>query len=233
MKTSTEIRRENLNILIERYGSIANLNDQLGRNRKDATLSQIRKGSVHSGTGRPRVMGDTMAREIEAKLSLGYGWMDADHANEAFPEEDDLIYLRRLNVEACCGFRGVQNYEDEAYVDLMGVSRVWFRENISRIRENGYDIITATGDSMEPTLRNGDLVVIDRMDTAITKREGVFCLLIDNDLYLKRVQRVPGNLRFISDNRLYDPFEIKLTEIEARVVVFGRMVNSLNLKRYD
>lgn len=233
MKTSTEIRRENLNILIERYGSIANLNDQLGRNRKDATLSQIRKGSVHSGTGRPRVMGDTMAREIEAKLSLGYGWMDADHANEAFPEEDDLIYLRRLNVEACCGSRGVQNYEDEAYVDLMGVSRVWFKENISRIRENGYDIITATGDSMEPTLRNGDLVVIDRMDTAITKREGVFCLLIDNDLYLKRVQRVPGNLRFISDNRLYDPFEIKLTEIEARVVVFGRMVNSLNLKRYD
>lgn len=233
MKTSTEIRRENLNLLIERYGSIANLNDQLGRNRKDATLSQIRKGSVHSGTGRPRVMGDTMAREIEAKLSLGYGWMDADHANEAFPEEDDLIYLRRLNVEACCGSRGVQNYEDEAYVDLMGVSRVWFKENISRIRENGYDIITATGDSMEPTLRNGDLVVIDRMDTAITKREGVFCLLIDNDLYLKRVQRVPGNLRFISDNRLYDPFEIKLTEIEARVVVFGRMVNSLNLKRYD
>lgn len=55
MKTSTEIRRENLNILIERYGSIANLNAQLGRNRKDATLSQIRKGSVHSGTGRPEL----------------------------------------------------------------------------------------------------------------------------------------------------------------------------------
>lgn len=130
MKTSTEIRRENLNILIERYGSIANLNAQLGRNRKDATLSQIRKGSVHSGTGRPRIMGDTMAREIETKLSLGYGWMDADHSGEAFPEEDDLIYLRRLNVSACCGVAGVQNYEDEAYVDLMGVSRVWFKENI-------------------------------------------------------------------------------------------------------
>ena len=68
MKTSTEIRRENLNILIERYGSIANLNAQLGRNRKDATLSQIRKGSVHSGTGRPRIMGDTMAREIVRQM---------------------------------------------------------------------------------------------------------------------------------------------------------------------
>lgn len=174
-----------------------------------------------------------MAREIETKLSLGYGWMDADHSNEAFPEDDDLIYLRRLNVSACCGASGVQNYEDEAYVDLMGVSRVWFKENISQIRENGYEIITAAGDSMEPTLKNGDLVVIDRFDTEITKRDGVFCVLIDNDLYLKRVQRVPGSLRFISDNRLYDPFEISLSEVESRVIVFGRMVNSLNLKRYD
>lgn len=174
-----------------------------------------------------------MAREIETKLSLGYGWMDADHSREAFPEEDDLIYLRRLNVSACCGASGVQNYEDEAYVDLMSVSRVWFKENINQIRENGYEIITAAGDSMEPTLKNGDLVVIDRFDTEITKRDGVFCVLIDNDLYLKRVQRVPGSLRFISDNRLYDPFEIRLAEVESRVIVFGRMVNSLNLKRYD
>ena len=65
------------------------------------------------------------------------------------------------------------------------------------------------------------------------RRDGVFCVLIDNDLYLKRVQRVPGSLRFISDNRLYDPFEIRLAEVESRVIVFGRMVNSLNLKRYD
>lgn len=232
MKTSTEIRRENLNILIERYGSIANLNAQLGRNRKDATLSQIRKGSVHSGTGRPRIMGDTMAREIETKLSLGYGWMDADHSREAFPEEDDLIYLRRLNVSACCGASGVQNYEDEAYVDLMSVSRVWFKENINQIRENGYELITASGDSMEPTFRNGDLIVVDRQDRDL-KRDGVFCVLVDGDLYVKRVQRIPGAVLFISDNSLYRPFEIPIKEVEFRLQVLGRVVNSMNLKRYD
>lgn len=232
MKTSTEIRRENLNILIERYGSIANLNAQLGRNRKDATLSQIRKGSVHSGTGRPRIMGDTMAREIETKLSLGYGWMDADHSNEAFPEDDDLIYLRRLNVSACCGASGVQNYEDEAYVDLMGVSRPWFQENISKIREQGYELITASGDSMEPTFRNGDLIVVDRQDRDL-KRDGVFCVLVDGDLYVKRVQRIPGAVLFISDNSLYRPFEIPIKEVEFRLQVLGRVVNSMNLKRYD
>ena len=233
MRPVSEIRRENLELLIEEEGTIPALNEKLGRRRNDPSLSFIRAQSVRSSTGKPYLMGDKLARDIESKLKLGRGWMDADHSNEAFPEDDDLIYLRRLNVSACCGASGVQTYEDEAYVALMGVSRVWVKENLKQIRENGCEIITAAGDSMEPTLKNGDLVVIDRFDTEITKRDGVFCVLIDNDLYLKRVQRVPGSLRFISDNRLYDPFEIRLAEVESRIIVFGRMVNSLNLKRYD
>lgn len=233
MRSVNDVRKENLIVLRERFKTLANLNLAIGKKKTDSTLSQIINGAKDTRSGNVKNLGDRLAREMETKLSLGYGWMDADHSNEAFPEEDDLIYLRRLNVSACCGASGVQNYEDEAYVDLMGVSRVWFKENISQIRENGYEIITAAGDSMEPTLKNGDLVVIDRFDTEITKRDGVFCVLIDNDLYLKRVQRVPGSLRFISDNRLYDPFEISLSEVESRVIVFGRMVNSLNLKRYD
>lgn len=230
MRSVKEIRRENLQFLVEKYGSMKKLNEALGR--KDNSLTQILNESVHSVYGYKRTMGDKLARSIEEKLCLGYGWLDADHSNEAFPEEVDLIYLRKLNVEASCG-SGIQNYEDEAFVDTLSVSRQWFEENIDKVRKNGYEIITASGDSMEPTLKNGDLVVIDRLDTAITKRDGVFCVLIDNDLYLKRVQKMPGVLRFISDNRLYDPFEIKLGEIESRVVVFGRMVNSLNLKKYE
>lgn len=233
MRSVNDVRKENLIVLRERFKTLANLNLAIGKKKTDSTLSQIINGAKDTRSGNVKNLGDRLAREMETKLSLGYGWMDADHGNEAFPEDDDLIYLRRLNVSACCGAAGIQNYEDEAYVDLMGVSRVWFKENISQIRENGYEIITAAGDSMEPTLKNGDLVVIDRFDTEITKRDGVFCVLIDNDLYLKRVQRVPGSLRFISDNRLYDPFEISLSEVESRVIVFGRMVNSLNLKRYD
>lgn len=233
MRSVNDVRKENLIVLRERFKTLANLNLAIGKKKTDSTLSQIINGAKDTRSGNVKNLGDRLAREMETKLSLGYGWMDADHSNEVFPEDDDLIYLRRLNVSACCGDRGIQNYQDEAYVDQMGVSRMWFKENIDQIRENGYDIITASGDSMEPTLKNGDLVVIDRFDTEITKRDGVFCLLIDNDLYIKRVQRVPGSLRFISDNRLYDPFEISLSEVESRVIVFGRMVNSLNLKRYD
>lgn len=85
---------------------------------------------------------------------------------------------------------------------------------------------------MEPTFRNGDLIVVDRQDRDL-KRDGVFCVLVDGDLYVKRVQRIPGAILFISDNSLYRPFEIPIKEVEFRLQVLGRVVNSMNLKRYD
>ena len=232
MRDVKQNRRENLRLLVEREGSLVKLNEKLGRKKSDATLGQILNQAKDTKTGNPKNMGDKIARSLEDQLSLGYGWMDADHSNEAFPEEDDLIYLRRLNVSACCGAAGVQNYEDEAFVEQIQVSRPWFQENISKIREQGYELITASGDSMEPTFRNGDLIVVDRQDRDL-KRDGVFCVLVDGDLYVKRVQRIPGAVLFISDNSLYRPFEIPIKEVEFRLQVLGRVVNSMNLKRYD
>lgn len=232
MRSVNDVRKENLIVLRERFKTLANLNLAIGKKKTDSTLSQIINGAKDTRSGNVKNLGDRLAREMETKLSLGYGWMDADHSNEAFPEDDDLIYLRRLNVSACCGAAGVQNYEDDAFVEQIQVSRPWFQENISKIREQGYELITASGDSMEPTFRNGDLIVVDRQDRDL-KRDGVFCVLVDGDLYVKRVQRIPGAVLFISDNSLYRPFEIPIKEVEFRLQVLGRVVNSMNLKRYD
>lgn len=154
--------------------------------------------------------------------------MDTNHTPDDWPD-DNIINLKRINIQACCGSAGVQNYEDDAFVEQIQVSRPWFQENISKIREQGYELITASGDSMEPTFRNGDLIVVDRQDRDL-KRDGVFCVLVDGDLYVKRVQRIPGAILFISDNSLYRPFEIPLKEVEFRLQVLGRVVNSMNLK---
>lgn len=233
MKEISDIRRENLQFLIDRSGSIAGLNEALGRKRNDSTLSQILHRVKDSKTGTPKAMGSRLARGIETSLNLGYGWMDSDHSSSLPEHTDGLIHLKHLSISACCGERGIANYEEETYIDNMAVSREWFHQNINRMREQGYELITAQGDSMEPTLKNGDLVVIDRRDTDITRRDGIFAVVIDGDLYIKRVQKVPGLLKFISDNKLYDSFEIRLAEVENRVYVCGRVVNSMNLRKYD
>lgn len=72
-----ETRRQRLALLVKSHGnSLAQLNEALGLDRTDATLSQIRTQAPHSKTGKPRVMGDELARRIEERLKLEAGWMD-------------------------------------------------------------------------------------------------------------------------------------------------------------
>lgn len=70
-------------------GSLAQLNEAIGLDRTDATLSQIRTKAPHSKTGKPRVMGDDLARKIEEKLSLDRGWMDTPPSYTELHHEDD------------------------------------------------------------------------------------------------------------------------------------------------
>lgn len=76
MKTIGQIRRERLQQLTRAGLSFAELNSLLGRNRRDATLNQIAKAAPNSTTGKPREMGSTQARQIEAALRLPDGWFD-------------------------------------------------------------------------------------------------------------------------------------------------------------
>ena len=82
MSTIRDIRHANLLLLIEQAGSTQALADQLEKSHSQ--ISQLRNQSVHSGTGKPRTVGDDLAREIEQKLRLPKGWMD----NPIGPSDD-------------------------------------------------------------------------------------------------------------------------------------------------
>lgn len=90
MQIVSETRLIRLQMLVKRSGdSLANLNEAIGLDRTDATLSQIRTKAPHSKTGKPRVMGDDLARKIEQKLSLGLGWMDTPPSYLELLGDDD------------------------------------------------------------------------------------------------------------------------------------------------
>ena len=100
MQTVAETRLQRLALLVKRYGdSLAQLNVALGLDRTDATLSQIRTQAPHSKTGKPRSMGDPLARKIEEKLGLERGWMDTPptHAElHGAPDQREMM-LQLMN----------------------------------------------------------------------------------------------------------------------------------------
>lgn len=87
-------------------------------------------------------------------------------------------------------------------------------------------VITVSGDSMEPTLNEGDDILVDTNNTNPTK-EGIFVLRIDETLHVKRLSLNPatGKLTIKSDNPLYETwYDCKLEDINilGRVVWFSR-----------
>lgn len=79
MKTIDEIRRDNIQVLIDECGGNKALSDLLGKS--EAQVSQLLNGSRDSKTGKPRGMNNTTARAIEEKCGKERGWLDNDHSD--------------------------------------------------------------------------------------------------------------------------------------------------------
>jgi phage repressor protein C with HTH and peptisase S24 domain len=100
---------------------------------------------------------------------------------------------------------------------------------LSEMNARGRDLaaIRIRGDSMEPTLRNNDIVLIDRTRTSLD-HDGLFILRFGEALHCKRIGRgrSRSTVHVISDNRLHPTFEMDRSEIEVigRVLWYGRKV---------
>ncbi|WP_270374951.1 XRE family transcriptional regulator [Marinicauda sp. Alg238-R41] len=87
------------------------------------------------------------------------------------------------------------------------------------IRGRDVAMIRVTGDSMEPSLRSGSRVIIDRSDTDIST-PGIFCVWDGYGLVIKRVEREfgsnPSRVRVMSDNSQHSAYSVP--EEDLRVI---------------
>ncbi len=89
-------------------------------------------------------------------------------------------------------------------------------------------LIRIAGDSMEPTLLSGDLVLVDHGRNYVDPYGGLYAIAFDHSIMIKRIQLIhtTGRLRIISDNPKYQPIEADPTEIKVngKVIWFGREI---------
>ncbi|WP_324750845.1 S24 family peptidase [Sphingomonas sp. LY54] len=93
----------------------------------------------------------------------------------------------------------------------------------------GLSIIGVEGDSMVPTLADGDEIMVDRSDVAGRLRDGIYVLRIEDALMVKRlsVNPVARTASISSDNSAYPSWpDCPLDEIDVvgRVVWAGRRI---------
>lgn len=134
---------------------------------------------------------------------------------------NDMAVIARMAVRASAGPGAVNDRETAA-------GRFAF--DASYLRRMGADpkllsAIRVEGDSMAPTLDDGDDIMVDRGDTRL--RDGIYVLRIDGVLNVKRLAINPASrgVTIRSDNPAYPDWpdcDLSQVEIVGRVIWVGR-----------
>ena len=100
-----------------------------------------------------------------------------------------------------------------------------YLDRLTRTHPRHLKIIGVKGDSMEPTLKDDDVVMLDTTKTSLDF-DGLFVLRWGDALHVKRIGRASnGSVRIISDNKEnYPPMELPRSEIEVvgKVIWMGK-----------
>lgn len=197
-------------LIRERGEDYAGLSRLLGRNA--AYVQQYIK------RGTPR----RLAEEDRRLLARYFGVDEALLGGPAGVFADSgLVSIARLDVHASAGPGAIE--AEEKRLGRMGFDGAWLRRlGLSGGGPNRLSVIRVDGDSMSPTLSDGDEILVDREDGAGRLRDGIYVLRVEEALVVKRLAVGPGGrLSVRSDNQAYPGWP----EVEAGSVdVIGRVV---------
>lgn len=135
-----------------------------------------------------------------------------------------VVQIPEYDVRAAMG-DGFQ-VDRETIKDLWTFSRRYLAEEL-RLNLRNLVVIEVIGDSMEPTLKSGDRVLVDMGDRRVGI-PGVFVLWDGDGTVAKRLELVPNSIPHkivrISDNPLHRSYEVlaEETNIIGRIVWFAR-----------
>jgi len=137
-----------------------------------------------------------------------------------------LVTVPRFDVGASAG-AGAFGGDDRAHAHI-AFDPGWLRRIASGTPEQ-LSIIRVEGDSMTPTLSDGDEILVDRGDGASRLRDGIYVLRIDDALVVKRMALNPAarTLSIRSDNPAYPGWpdcDLTAVNLVGRVVWAGRRI---------
>ncbi|MDP8912805.1 MAG: helix-turn-helix domain-containing protein [Pseudomonadota bacterium] len=190
------------------------------------TISDLIKGNNTSSKHLHRI-----AAELETSPAYLAGETDDDapltvapSAMDALADKYDLAVLPELELGYSMGGGAVfDQYEHRGVVPFQ---RSWLR---TMMRGSFDDLFVARGegDSMQPTLLDGDIVLIDTAQRDIRQQDRIWAISYGDLGMIKRVRRLPGgSYQLLSDNLAVPPIECSDEEMHVvgRVIWVGRRI---------
>jgi len=89
-------------------------------------------------------------------------------------------------------------------------------------RPESMALMDVVGNSMEPEIKHGDMALIDQAQTAVLAH-AIYAVGVDDTVMVKRVEKQPGVLVLLSDNKEYAPIMLRGEEIHSLRII-GRVI---------
>lgn len=140
---------------------------------------------------------------------------------------NDCVTLQHVHINPSCGKGTSVYYEADITPVKLGTQLIKDILNVSK--PENLKIFKACGDSMSPTIEDGDILLVD-IGRSDFNNGGVFLLTINNEWFIKRLRlKITGELEIISENtQKYGEPEILRPNDEIEVVIKGRVIKNLS-----
>lgn len=200
---------ERLQKLIESCGSLSAFARKIGRSE-----GGVRRWLVGAEVKRTDLV------QISQSMNVSITWL-CTGLGLAFDIADQFVEIPEYNVVVAAG-SGAWN-DSEHIVGYKYFEKRWLKKR--GIEKKDAFLLRVRGDSQEPLLWNGDLILVNGAVYDTYTSGQPYVILINDELVVKFMQKLPsGNLLLSSKNPDYPPFEVNPNEENVKIV--GCLVNS-------
>ncbi len=157
-----------------------------------------------------------------AKRKISINWLLYDQVVESIRDETEkFARIRYFNDIYASAGGGAFNYDEKN--EYINIDKK-ILEHLGIKSAKDIDAINVTGESMEPTLKDGSVVFVDKNDKNI-KKDGIFVLSTNDGLFIKRVlYGIDGSCDIISDNPVYPTQTMPKGSFE----IIGKVIGSVS-----
>ncbi len=212
----------NLGEIIEKLKDVISENKLVGKvfDKDVATALNIPQATFATMKKRNSIPYEEIL-EFCALKKISVNWLFFDQAVDMLKEETEKFFQVHYFADIRASAGGGAEVFDVNYETISIDEKIM--HNMVGMGNTELEAIHVDGESMEPTLQDGSIVFVDRMQTDIRKN-GIFIASTTGGLFIKRIQqRVDGTVELISDNSMYPPQAIAADE----VTIVGKVVGNI------
>lgn len=179
--------------------------------------------------------GSKHLHRIAAELETSPAWLSGETEDRApvsprisslttIADELDLAFVPDIDFGySMGGGTFLEAFEQKGVIPF---ARPWLRSMMNGSIDELF-VARGEGDSMEPTLKDSDIVLIDTAQKVVRHQDRIWAVVYGDLGMIKRVRRTPaGSYLLMSDNSTVQPIECHDGEMDVvgRVVWIGRRI---------